>query len=590
VGIRINQNIMAMNSYRNLTTSESQLSKSLEKLSSGFRINKAADDASGLVISEGLRSQVRGLKMAIKNTQDGVSVVQTAEGALTEVHSLLQRIRELAVQASSTGSSDPAARDAAQAEVVQLVSEVDRIAQTTRFGGQKLLDGTYGQTAITGVAVDNGTAATLQAAKTVGDPAVFAAALDLDFGAAPTALTVSLDGAPSVQLALIGNITAATNTADIAPLLQTALNNSIAANATLAGNLTAVVTLNAGATAFTVTFERAGNLAQGEAVSVTAGTTNVNDGTFFTALMGTPADVATAVIANGTAGSFSTDASTLGATAAKVAGSLVNPLNTNYTTVNQSFEVSLDGGTTWNRVELNTDLSNPADARSALSTALNTALDTAITGDLVDAEVIWGDDEAHLQVQLRTNALGSDQQIMTRAADTSVADGGDADAIVDDLHADLFGSANGLSGSGTSAGGVFQVGADALETIQVNIQDIQTDNLGVFTNGVIATGDSIRELDIATDASGALSIIDAAITQVSVQRGNLGAIQNRFEHTIANLSVTVENLSASESRIRDTDMAEEMMSFTRAQILQQAGTAMLAQANAVPQSVLQLLQ
>src|SRR5688500_12141399 len=137
---------MAMNSYRNLTTSESQLSKSLEKLSSGFRINKAADDASGLVISEGLRSQVNGLRMAVKNTQDGISVVQTAEGALTEVHSLLQRIRELAVQASSTGSSDQTSRNAAQAAVDQLRDEVDRIANTTRFGGQTLLNGTYDKT------------------------------------------------------------------------------------------------------------------------------------------------------------------------------------------------------------------------------------------------------------------------------------------------------------------------------------------------------------------------------------------------------------------------------------------------------------
>src|SRR5688500_5990165 len=156
---------MAMNSYRNLTTSESQLSKSLEKLSSGFRINKAADDASGLVISEGLRSQVRGLKMAVKNTQDGVSVVQTAEGALTEVHSLLQRIRELAIQAASTGSSDDTAREAAQAEVVQLVDEVDRIAQTTRFGGQRLLDGTYGQTAVAAITHGDGTAGVLSAAR-----------------------------------------------------------------------------------------------------------------------------------------------------------------------------------------------------------------------------------------------------------------------------------------------------------------------------------------------------------------------------------------------------------------------------------------
>src|SRR5947209_6984642 len=137
---------MAMNAYRNLSSSEGALSKSLERLSSGFRINRAADDAAGLVISEGLRSQVMGLKMATRNAQDGVSVVQTAEGALTETHSILQRMRELAVQAASTGSSDQPSRDAAQVEVVQLKAELDRIASTTKFGAQTLLDGNYGVT------------------------------------------------------------------------------------------------------------------------------------------------------------------------------------------------------------------------------------------------------------------------------------------------------------------------------------------------------------------------------------------------------------------------------------------------------------
>src|SRR3954464_9451761 len=140
---------MAMNAYRNLTTTEGQLSRSLERLSSGFRINRAADDAAGLVISEGLRSQVMGLKMATRNAQDGVSVVQTAEGALTETHSILQRMRELAVQSASTGSSDQPSRDAAQVEVVQLKAELDRIAATTKFGAQTLLNGTYGVTQAT---------------------------------------------------------------------------------------------------------------------------------------------------------------------------------------------------------------------------------------------------------------------------------------------------------------------------------------------------------------------------------------------------------------------------------------------------------
>ncbi len=143
MGLRINQNIAAQNAYRNLSVTDGQMSKSLEKLSSGFRINRAADDAAGLSISEGLRAQTGGLKVAVRNAQDGISVVQTAEGALTEVHSILQRMRDLSVQASSSGSNDSDARTASNTEFQELGKELDRIANTTKFGSQALLDGNY---------------------------------------------------------------------------------------------------------------------------------------------------------------------------------------------------------------------------------------------------------------------------------------------------------------------------------------------------------------------------------------------------------------------------------------------------------------
>src|SRR5215208_6790869 len=144
MGLQVNTNIAALNAYRNLSVTDGQMSKSLEKLSSGFRINRAADDAAGLAISEGLRSQVGGLKVAVRNAQDGISVVQTAEGALSEVHSILQRMRDLAVQSSNTGSQDSAAVAAAQTELDGLVEELDRISDTTSFGQTKLLDGSFG--------------------------------------------------------------------------------------------------------------------------------------------------------------------------------------------------------------------------------------------------------------------------------------------------------------------------------------------------------------------------------------------------------------------------------------------------------------
>ena len=143
MGLVVNTNIAALNSYRNLSVTDGQMNKSLEKLSSGFRINRAADDAAGLAISEGLRSQIGGLKVAVRNTQDGISVVQTAEGALTETHSILQRMRDLSVQASNSGSLSDAAKGNIQSEVVQLKAELDRIATTTSFNGKKLLDGSY---------------------------------------------------------------------------------------------------------------------------------------------------------------------------------------------------------------------------------------------------------------------------------------------------------------------------------------------------------------------------------------------------------------------------------------------------------------
>lgn len=391
MGLRINNNIAALNSYRNLNVTDSQMSKSLEKLSSGFRINRAADDAAGLSISEGLRSQIGGLKVANRNAQDGVSVVQTAEGALTEVHSILQRMRDLAVQASNSGSQDPTAQAAAQTEFSQLNQELDRISSTTKFGSQKLLDGSFG--------VQQGQTGTTAAwsAKTV-------------------AASTSFD------------------------LTTTALG-----------------TVN---------------------VALNAGTYNTAD---------------------------------------------------DYV------------------AELNRGL------RAALVGAGG-------TGNEVVAKYT-------------VNAGGSGLSISLTSANsfTTAAPGAGVNALT------AAGITAGASGA-TGTGGVFQVGANASESISVSISAVNTTTLGTASQ------------NLSTNASGAITALDTAIGLVSTQRATLGAYQNRLEHTINNLNVAVENLTASESRIRDTDMAAEMTNFTRTQILTQAGTAMLAQANQAPQQVLQLLR
>jgi flagellin len=308
MGLRVNNNIAAINAHRNLSATDVSMSKSLEKLSSGLRINRAADDAAGLAISEGLRAQTGGLKVAVRNAQDGISVVQTAEGALTETHSILQRMRDLAVQASNGGSMDAAAKKAADVEFKELQDELDRIASTTAFGSQELLDGSY-----------NG---------------------EFQVGA-----------------------------------------NTDAAGANV--------------------------------ITVNLSTANLRTMTGYDAAAATP------------------------------------------------------------------------------------------TG-------IQGLDAGNLQVDQAT-----------------------------------------YDASGTKTAGI-----------------------GIRT---------------VTDARAAITALDNAITGVSTVRANLGAKQNRFEHTINNLNVAIENVTASESRIRDTDMAQEMASFTRSQILSQAGTAMLAQANQGAQGVLRLL-
>lgn len=375
MGLSINTNLAAMNSYRNLSATQGDLSSSLEKLSSGLRINRAADDAAGLAISEGLRAQIGGTKQAVRNAQDGISVVQTAEGALTETHSILQRMRTLAVQGANDGGLSTDAKQNIQDEMEELKTELTRIADTTQFNGAKLLNGTYNGSFQVGANTEPG-----------------------------NRIAVNLTG-PSMSATGLG-----VNTVDV--------RNSATA-------FVADVNLSA-TTAPTATL----------AITTASGTSNLT------------LDLAAWSAAGGSAGA------------------------------------------------------------KANEKVLNDALSKATKDSNFSASV--------------------------------------------DSYGKVTVSGGGITGA-TVAG----------------------------TAGVANT---------APGADAAINAIDDAIKTVSSVRSGLGAVQNRFDHTINNLNVAVENLSASESRIRDTDMAEEMVSFTRAQILSQAGTAMLAQAKSLPQSVLQLLQ
>lgn len=373
--MRINNNIMAMNTHRQYAANNNNVSKATERLSSGFRINKAGDDAAGLAISEKMRAQIRGLQMASKNSEDAISLVQTAEGALTETHSILQRMRELSVQSASDTNDQSVDRAALNAEFTELKAEIDDIATKTAFNGKPLLNGSFGSIA------------SVTAASPIGPGKLGVTEIQISGFSAGDTINVSRPGAAGTPYTF-----------------------------TLASDSTAVVTAQPAGTGGTLNLDFGG----GRTVSIT--------------------------MAAHTADSF-------------------EPVG-----VNLVFTVS-----------------------------------------------------------------------------------------------------------GTAA--KIQTGADKDQSLSISINDMQAGALGLTST----------EIDTQTKANDAIATVNAAINTVSTQRAQLGATQNRLEHKINNLDTSAENLQAAESRIRDLDMAKEMTSFTQNNILVQAATAMLAQANAAPQNVLSLL-
>ncbi|NLU33239.1 MAG: flagellin [Clostridiaceae bacterium] len=394
----INHNIAALNTYRQLSVNNTATSKSLEKLSSGYRINRAGDDAAGLAISEKMRSQIRGLNQAIRNAQDGISLIQTAEGALTETHSMLQRMRELAVQAAN-GTNTDADLEEIQKEIDQLIEEIDRIARKTEFNTKTLLDGSLG------VKADDGSV-------TIAD-------------LARKGIHVSVSG--------------------------------IKAGETLT---------------FTVDEDD-------DTITVNADKMGVSQ------------------------------------------------------TINLDDVTQVPAGTT-----------------------------------------------------IRFDAIGLTMTI------TEGVVGQDPDSG-EDIIGDMINLLDNLDGENIKTIGTevfFQIGANQNSKISINIGSMLAEDLGTDTGTSVA---NIKGVDVTVKGAGFdtnILVIDKAIAQVSAQRSQLGAYQNRLEHTINNLGTSAENLTAAESRIRDVDMAKEMMEFTKNVILQQAAQTMLAHANQQPQSVLDLLR
>jgi len=483
----INTNIMSLNSQRNLNSSQEALQVSLQRLSSGLRINSAKDDAAGLAISERFTSQIRGLNQAVRNANDGISLSQTAEGALAEAGNILQRIRELSVQ-SANATNSASDRQALQAEVGQLVSELDRIATNTEFNGQKILDGTFG-TAIFQV------------------------------------------GANANQ-----TIQATTNNFRTNQYGNYRVNGAETSATTAGRNAqpeTIIVNGSLGSLSFDVA---AGESSKSIAEAVTAKSNET----------GVKAFARTEVqLGFDSAGSYTLDVQSDNET-------------------NQSISFSLIG------TEGNDGLSGAVTAFNDVSHQ------TGVTARI-------SEDGRGI---ILLNATGNNINL----SDTANANSGNI-------------TVGGMVGAdGVAQGGVVLGANQAVDTTRVTGQVIfdSDKSFGVIGNaGTVITNSQeasdlmgVSQMDVSsvTGANNALAIVDAALNTVNGQRAKFGAIQSRFASTIANLQTNSENLSAARSRVRDADFAMETAELTRAQILQQAGTAMLAQANVAPQNVLTLLQ
>ncbi|QDF96494.1 flagellin [Azoarcus sp. DD4] len=488
----INTNVASLNTQRHLNSSQSALSTSLQRLSSGLRINSAKDDAAGLAISERMTSQIRGQDQARRNANDGISLAQTAEGALQSAGDVLQRIRELAVQ-SSNATNSASDRQALNAEVNQLTAELDRIAKTTEFNGRKLLDGSF-------------TTATFQIGANAGQT----------IQATTANFSTSQYGGYR-----IGSLAAATpgDKGDLTP----------------------------GSTAFALG-------------STAAATNRVAGGT---------------VTINGATGS-STVAIPAGASA-KDAAALINA------------ESGTTGVTASAKTEFDIDFSAPnVSYKFDVSSDNSTPITVSFTIGAEDNDGLAAAVNAFNDVSAKTGVTAR------------VNDNGDGITLLNSFGENIT-IANAASGSNTATigGTSTAAGATAIGTGQLVLDSdksfsIDAPNTTDFFNNVSAAGQlqKVADLDVSSvdSAQRTLAIADAALSAINGQRAKFGALQSRFETTISNLQISSENLSASRSRIRDTDFAAETANLTRSQILQQAGTAMLAQANALPQQVLSLLQ
>lgn len=557
--MRINHNISALNTYGQLSRNSAMGAKSIEKLSSGFRINRAGDDAAGLAISEKMRAQIRGLDQASRNSQDAISLIQTAEGALNETSNILQRMRELAAQ-SANDTNVEVDRQAIQDEINQLTSEINRIGNTTEFNTQKLLDG--GLSTNSGKKITNATAATLTlnnfSALTAGG-----------------AISIEVDG--KIFSYTAATLTAASTSADVANVINglkdatfdgKKLSDYLSFDHTAAKSVT--ITTNSKGSNSYVNFSATAGLGHSAATAAAQGdpTTIERAGLQGTTITGL-----------GSVSIGTSDTITFDFTPNDGTDDAVNNVKLSFDDILDSSK-SYNLGTESGRAELINDLNK--------AISVNPDLKGKITASLSKDNQVQFISETGKEFAIDASTLTAEIAVGATAAVS-----GNVQQVV----------GPGAQGVGFQA--TFQIGANNGQSLSMNLGDMRAAALGITGNAGEAgfsgantvtdgTSDAKREaaLDVSTSdaASNALEIINNAINSVSSERAKLGALQNRLEHTISNLNTASENLTAAESRIRDVDMAKEMMEFTKNNILTQAAQAMLAQANQQPQGVLQLLR
>jgi flagellin len=574
--MRIQHNIMAMNAYRNYNTNTKALSGNLEKLSSGYKINRAGDDAAGLAISEKMRAQITGLDAAQKNVKDGVSLVKTAEGAMQEIQDMLNRMDYLATQSANGTYDNEVDRYNLQKEVNQLKDEINRIADSANFNGIKLLDGSLDSNATLGAAE-------------------------------PTA--VEMTDEINRQAAVTQAVTAKFEI-DLEGMVFNGGTSSAGTIQLTVGGATMTVSINGGTTGGPFEVKASGGATIGTAVTEIS----INNVTYAVSANGSKLTF-TATSANYNGSTASLDVSNISAsvgTGANAGIGSVKPINQGDSAWNTAAQNTVDGVRKQPQIEAQVKFTLTEDMVKSGQMVIggttitfdDTKTDAQSSGttigikDFLSGKVALKEVADRLVAAMSSNsnyAVGHTNGVITIQAKT----GANADITEDASGKKLteegwsknlvtYGKADaGQAGAGLK----LQIGdtSDEFNRLTVGVGDMHVKAM-VYTDDAGNTT-SIADIDIGTQAGAqaAVDVVKNAINYVSGIRGDLGAIQNRLEHTGNNLSVMAENIQDAESTIRDTDVASEMMSYVKNNILVQSAQAMLAQANQVPQGVLQLL-